>query len=88
MMLTDGQIIGTYKDRLLGARESAIAWGKESRRGLRCGILGCSVLGGDLHHRCPICLNYYCDEHVGMHFHLNSRRNRVLRVLHKLRLRR
>jgi len=88
MMLTDGQIIGTYEDRLLGARESAMAWGRESRKGLRCGVLGCSARGSAMRLiRCPVCYYCYCEGHMVVHPHfVGQKRSKIRRLLCRLGL--
>lgn len=41
-------------------------WGKESKKGLVCGIFGCNE---PVETRCSICKHGYCVEHKNSHFH-------------------
>jgi hypothetical protein len=44
-------------------------WKDSSTKGQRCGIVGCSEKPTS---RCPTCRNWYCYEHVKIHFHSMS----------------
>jgi len=46
-----------------------ITWLKESKKGIRCGILGCI---GKPVWECPVCGAWYCEEHKEVHFHFLS----------------
>lgn len=46
--------------------EEVAAWGKESRKGLLCGIFGCN---NPVEVRCPICHHGYCTVHKNSHLH-------------------
>jgi len=46
--------------------EQVAAWGKESQKGLLCGIFGCNK---QVQSRCNICKHGYCSEHKSSHFH-------------------
>ena len=50
--------------------EKVAAWGKESQKGLLCGIFGCN---NPVEIRCPICKSGYCTEHKNSHFHSLSK---------------
>ena len=41
-------------------------WGKQSGKGLLCGIVGCNE---PVEIRCNICRYGYCSEHKNSHFH-------------------
>lgn len=50
--------------------EEVTSWGKESQKGLLCGIFGCNK---PVEVRCSICQHGYCSEHKNSHFHQLSK---------------
>lgn len=42
-------------------------WKEDSEEGVVCGMFDCT---NQLEHRCPLCGNYCCDEHVKIHFYI------------------
>ena len=51
--------------------EEVAAWGKESKKGLLCGIFGCNA---PVEVRCSICRHGYCTVHKNSHLHQLSKR--------------
>ena len=44
-------------------------WRNRSQNGEVCGIIGC---GQQPKNKCPICNNFYCLEHIKVHFHTSE----------------
>jgi len=47
-------------------------WQNLSKDGKVCGIMGC---GETPKNQCPICKEFYCMEHVGIHYHVSAKEN-------------
>lgn len=59
-----------------------ITWLKESKKGIRCGILGCI---GKPVWECPVCGAWYCEGHKSVHFHrVQSKRDGELWTFNNL----
>ena len=50
--------------------DEVAAWGKESQKGLLCGIFGCNE---PVEVRCYICRHGYCADHKNSHMHQLSK---------------
>ena len=44
-------------------------WRNRSQNGEVCGLLGCEVVPKN---KCPICNNFYCLEHIKIHYHIGK----------------
>jgi len=54
------------KESFIKFMEKVAAWGKESQKGLVCGIFGCNC---PVEVKCSICKHGYCTEHKNSHLH-------------------